>query len=101
MPYIPEKERRPIDTVLADLIKYVRTPGQFNYVISRLLEHFVWTDSAGVGYAAMSRWRAAVTDAAEEFYRRVMAPYEDRKAKENGDVYRRLTYSSRFHSEED
>jgi hypothetical protein len=31
-------------------------------------------------------WRAAIIDAADEFYRRKMAPYEDQAIERNGDV---------------
>lgn len=59
----------------------IKVPGELNYLISRVLAQHQ------DGYHDMSAWRAAVIDAAEEYYRRVMAPYEDRKCKENGDVY--------------
>ena len=35
----------------------------------------------------IARVGAGLADVSEEFYRRVMAPHEDQKMKENGDVY--------------
>jgi len=40
-----------------------------------------------VGYAEMSAVRGVLADVSSEFYRRKMAPYEDMKREENGDVY--------------
>ena len=40
-----------------------------------------------MGYTTASHIRAGFDDASAEWYRRVMAPYEDIKCTENGDVY--------------
>jgi hypothetical protein len=44
----------------------------------------------GISYATLSEVRVALSDAGTEFYRRIVGPYEDRKAEENGDVYEPL-----------
>jgi hypothetical protein len=37
-------------------------------------------------YARLSAIRGAISDASDEFYRRVMVPYEEAKIVEHGDV---------------
>lgn len=94
MPYIDRRRRGQLDRHIDEIVRWIAMPGELNYVISRLLTKLVVLDSIDnppqVSYHDLSRWRAAVTDAADEFYRRVMAPYEDQKASENGDVYSEL-----------
>ena len=86
MPYIPEEDRHDMTHYINLLSIQIITPGELNYVVSRLLHKAVESDSRN--YENMSRYRAALLDAAEEYYRRVMAPYEDEKRRENGDVYK-------------
>lgn len=70
-------------------IKNVKDPkdtaidGIMNYVITRLTLNVY-----GVGgYAIFNRAMGVLDCVAREFYRRKVAPYEDKKIKENGDVY--------------
>lgn len=79
MPYIDPKRRR-----------FVRqngpeTPGELNYLICYHANELY--KKLGGDYHARSHVRAAITDASDEFYRRVMAQYEDEKCKQNGDVF--------------
>lgn len=83
MPYIEPHRRTILDHDLGPLIEHIQVPGELNYVISRILSHH--TD--GGRYHDLSRWRAAVNDASDEFYRRVMVEFENGKCRENGDVY--------------
>jgi len=41
----------------------------------------------GKGYRTMNEVLGAFDAASKEFYRRVVAPYEDEKIEQNGDVY--------------
>lgn len=59
--------------------------GDLNYQISKLLNDFV--AMKGLNYATLNEAMGALECAKIEFYRRVAAPYEDRKAMANGDVY--------------
>ena len=87
MPYISPANRPKFDAGLAllkeELGKSGYDPGELNYVISCLLYD---------GFAANPRYAEAnkllgVMEAAKlEFYRRKVAPYEDTKIVENGDV---------------
>lgn len=80
MPYIHEHERSAIDVGH----KSPASPGQLNYAISRMIHEYVLRN--GRNYTVMSAARAAALDAADEFYRTVMVPYEDQKRRENGPV---------------
>jgi len=55
--------------------------GEINYVVARLLYH--WPRR----YWAIALACGMLVTCLLEFYRRVAAPYEDTKIKENGDVY--------------
>lgn len=61
------------------------TTGELNYAITRLLIEYV--KGRGMSYQTLAEAKAACTDARDEFQRRVVAPYEDRAAARNGDVY--------------
>jgi hypothetical protein len=59
--------------------------GELNYQISSLLNSFV--AMKGLSYATVNEAMGAVECAKQEFYRRIAAPYEELKAKQNGEVY--------------
>lgn len=61
------------------------TPGELNYLITCLLLDYC--EKHGQSYSTYNDCLGALTGAQLEFYRRVVAPYEDKKIKENGDVY--------------
>lgn len=78
MPYI-KKERR---NFLLD--SPAENPGDLNYIISECIQDY-WVEHQN--YQAINDIIGALEGAKLEFYRRVAAPYEDQKIKENGDVY--------------
>jgi hypothetical protein len=59
-----------------------KVDGRLNYVISRLLAQLY-----PKGYFHYNRAMGVLASAMQEFYRRRVAPYEDVKISENGDVY--------------
>lgn len=61
------------------------TPGEFNYVISVLARDYL--DKHGKSYQRFNDIIGALEGCKLELYRRMVAPYEDTKIKENGDVY--------------
>jgi hypothetical protein len=79
MPYLSDKERAFVDDVGPS------TPGQLNYAITKVVLDYM--SIIGVSYSNLNEAYGAMLAAAAEFYRRKVAPYEDDKAKENGDVY--------------
>jgi len=85
MPYIPPNQRPRLDTVVHQLeAARSLSPGEMNYLITRLL--MVWLP-VDPGYADYSRVRAVLQDISDEFYRRLMIPFEDYKIALNGDAF--------------
>lgn len=84
MPYIPPETKRSFEHALHDLDILIEAPGELTYVIFVLARRKLMRD--GVGYANMSAVRASIQDAADEFYRRLMVPYEIKKMSINGDA---------------
>ena len=82
MPYIPQAER-------ADFINFRRAPntlGALNYAITLLLME--WLEGRELSYETYNNMVGVLECTKQELYRRMIAPYEDFKCKENGDVYR-------------
>ena len=82
MPYIPSKARR---QDLSEGSETAQTPGELNFLLTYfsllyLKEHLP-------SYQVMNDITGALESAKQEFYRRVVAPYEDVKRELNGDVY--------------
>lgn len=63
------------------------TPGELNYVITKIADQYL-IDKGGVRYAHINEVVGALECAKLELYRRLAAPYEDDKAKKEGEVYR-------------
>jgi len=80
MPYIAKDARERLAGGAA-----VEKPGELNYAISRICDRYL--ASRGLSYQVINDVVGALECAKQEFYRRVAAPYEDRKIRENGDVY--------------
>lgn len=76
MPYIPEIQR---DLLLAG------GPGQLNYQITKKIDQYL--EVFGVNYTNINEVIGVLECAKLELYRRIAAPYEDKKITENGDVY--------------
>jgi hypothetical protein len=63
------------------------SPGELNYVITRAVDDYL-VRKGGVRYSDLNEVIGALECAKLELYRRLAAPYEDRKRDEAGDVYR-------------
>ena len=59
--------------------------GELNYQFSKLLNDFV--AMRGLSYSVINEFIGALECSKLEAYRRVAAPYEDKKAITNGEVY--------------
>ncbi len=87
MPYIKKEYREKLDPKIDALIDELRkTPvedldGQVNYVIFRLLLHLY-----PPRYFNYNRAIGVLSCVIQEFYRRHVAPYEDKKISETGDI---------------
>lgn len=83
MPYIDQDKRENLDA------GYVpETPGELNYKLTKLcLEYLGYWDEKGMGtYWTLNDVIGVLEACKLELYRRRVAPYEDIKIKENGDV---------------
>lgn len=80
MPYIPEDRRDALENG-----EPAMTVGELNFQFTVLSLDYLNTH--GVDYARLNDVVGALESAKAEFQRRVVAPYEDTKIEENGDVY--------------
>lgn len=59
--------------------------GELNYLVTLVIAKYIETN--GLNYQHCNDVVGALDGAKAEFQRRVVAPYEDSKIRENGDVY--------------
>lgn len=89
MPYVSQELRNPVDKEINALIEKLKTldvtqiDGEVNYTITRIVDAIYGKG----GYFVYNRFMGVVIGVLLEFYRRRIAPYEDKKIQENGDVY--------------
>ena len=84
MPYIPQEDREKLDGLIEEIAATVDTEGELNYVFSTIAS--LMAARWGTRYAELNSIYGVFGCAGAEFYRRVIAPYEDEKIKQNGDV---------------
>lgn len=80
MPYIKQNRREELTELPSP-----KTPGELNYILTIVCRNYL--DAKLLSYQTINDIVGALEGAKLEFYRRVAAPYEDTKIKENGDVY--------------
>lgn len=81
MPYVTEHTR----TNLQLGFVHPHTAGELNYKLTLQLLNYI--EYNNLSYQTINDVIGALEGAKLEFYRRVAVPYENRKIKENGDVY--------------
>lgn len=93
MPYIQQGWRGVFDPLLKPLAEYLSehpiSEGDLNYIITKILM-MVLDGSFRIkpaSYRDLNLILGVLEAVKQEFYRRVVAPYEDKKREENGDVY--------------
>ena len=88
MPYINQTDRvkfdYALDTIVALLKRNPNYEGDLNYCLSHLVNALL---EDNLRYAEVNRIIGALECAKLEIYRRLVAPYEDLKVDENGDVF--------------
>lgn len=87
MPYIRTSSRRYIDVCIKEVISSLKDQaasrdGCLNYTISSIINELY-----GRSYVELNAAIGVLECCKLELYRRVVAPYEDTKITENGDVY--------------
>ena len=100
MPYITKERREKFDFSVEatsdairnllpeDLGELCSTSGELNYLITTILLGYL--NKHGKRYTIMNEIIGVLESAKLEFYRRSMAPYEEKKVKANGDVICRI-----------
>jgi len=87
MPYIKKEQRPEVDKLVNPLIKYLKSlpvekqDGALNYAVTRIIKNLYPQK-----YFHLNRALGVLSAISYELYRRVVAPYEDTKIKEQGDV---------------
>ena len=81
MPYIKLERRQEMQLDGGN----ANTAGELNYQLTVVCKDYM--EHKGLSYATINDIVGALEGAKLEFYRRVAAPYEDKKIIENGDVY--------------
>lgn len=93
MPYIKDDDKVKWKRVIAELQHAFEVfapdevhAGDLNYLFSMVAKQYLV--SKGLQYAHINDVLGALDGASKEFYRRLVAPYEDKKIKNNGDIYK-------------
>jgi len=90
MPYIKPEDRKELQEAFCDannikeLGGFCDNAGELNYVITNIIHGY--HKAKGGKYQHANDILGALEGAKLEFYRRIVAPYEDIKIVENGDV---------------
>jgi len=85
MPYINQEARERLDKKNRSPDDYPNNSGELNYKITQLLIEYL--NKKDLSYKTINDIVGAIESSKQEFYRRVVIPYEDAKIKQNGDVY--------------
>ena len=80
MPYISRDDRMRVQKD-----HNPKNAGELNYLITLICINYIIAN--GARYQQCNDVMGALSGVDKEFYRRLIAPYEDQKIKENGDVY--------------
>jgi len=87
MPYIDKKARVKFDHILSILLNVkIDSVGELNYLLTSIIKIFV-AKQEKVSYALYNSIIGVLESAKLEYYRRVVALYEEIKKEDNGDVY--------------
>lgn len=84
MPYIKNSDRNNLDSHLMKM--EITSAGNLNYCLTKLVQCFLGDNPRYDNYNSAI---GALECCKLELYRRMIAPYEDKKIQENGDVYGR------------
>lgn len=83
MPYIRQPLRK---YLVPDSVATASDPGELNFQITSLCDRYI-NRTQQASYVDINDAIGALECAKLELYRRIAAPYEDKKIAENGDVY--------------
>ena len=81
MPYVKKAKRLVLDFLVSSLAKVIEVNGDLNYVLFAYAKRHVKP-----GYQNYRNFLGELNECSHEIRRRLLAPYEDLKKSENGDV---------------
>jgi hypothetical protein len=84
MPYILKEQRTKFDGFAENIGNAAENPGDLNYAITVIIQTYM--KKKGVRYENFNAVVGMLECAKLEFYRKLVAEYEDLKAEQNGDV---------------
>jgi hypothetical protein len=84
MPYINQQDRSKFVDMFCN-IPEMNTAGELNYALTMICKDYI-TDN-GMCYQTFNDIIGALEGCKLEFYRRMVAPYENTKIQANGDVF--------------
>ncbi len=84
MPYIKKEDRHQFADDLESLSMNIESPGELNYVISMLCKKYI--EYKKVSYSTYNEVVGVLECAKLEVYRHQVAPYEELKISENGEI---------------
>ncbi|MBE0427743.1 MAG: hypothetical protein IBX72_14005 [Nitrospirae bacterium] len=82
MPYVRPGRRLELDSIVSHMAEHLKLDGDLNYVLFGYCRRHVKPS-----YNNYKNFIGELNEAVAEIRRRMLAPYEDEKIKENGDVY--------------
>ena len=85
MPYIKKEYRREYDRLIKPIVVQVECVGELNYVITSMILKYL--QMYNISYGELNEMIGLLEAVKLEIYRRMVAPYEDKKCEENGDVF--------------
>lgn len=91
MPYITKKTREDLRGN-AKFRRIPRTSGELNFRLTEVILEYL--EFHGLSYGKINDITGALGEVKAEFRRRIVAPYEDQKITENGDVYPEMAIDS-------
>lgn len=87
MPYIDQDKRPELDKLIEPFIEKIKSlpieeqDGALNYSITKIFRNVY-----PVKYFHLNRALGVLTAITQEFYRKIVGPYEEKKISQNGDV---------------
>ena len=107
MPYVQSEHRSELDPSIGELANKIVAiakampeetafAGLLNYACTSLAMRVLETRFGGVRYGTIATVTGVFKNIADEFYRRVAVPYEDRQIAKNGDVPLYEEYAKRI-----
>lgn len=91
MPYIQQSQRVHLDSTINELANKIKQlcvkdtdfAGILNYSVSKLILLII----PEIKYWSIALVSGVLSNISSEFYRRIGIPYEEKKVKENGDIF--------------